>query len=218
VRPSTETLNRLLAAGPALPADAWSLDDAALAVVIAEIDGGRRTVVECGSGRSTVVIARFLRELGDGSVHSLEHDPAWAQLTRMRLAAEGLAAIATVIEAPLSAHPLAPAGCRWYAPWALRELPEGLDLLLVDGPPAGEEPIERSRYPALPALADRLAPGAVVILDDVGRAGERWVLGCWEAEHTIRFERRLGDGVAIGVCCAEHRVGADTEERKRTSR
>ena len=116
-------------------------------------------MVECGSGRSTVVIARSLRELGGGSVHSLEHDPAWAQLTRMRLAAEGLAAIATVIEAPLSAHPLAQPGCRWYARWALRELPEGLDLLLVDGPPAGEAPIERSRYPALPALAGPVRPG-----------------------------------------------------------
>ncbi len=187
-------------------------------MVIAEVDGGRRTVVECGSGRSTVVIARFLRELGGGSVHSLEHDPAWAQLTRMRLAAEGLAAIATVIEAPLSAHPLAPPGCRWYAPWALRELPEGLDLLLVDGPPAGEEPIERSRYPALPALAGRFAPDATVILDDVGRAGERWVLERWEAEHTIRFERRPEDGVAIGVCCADNPVEADTQERKRTPR
>lgn len=216
--PSTETLDRLLAAGPPLKTDAWSLSDRALAAVLAALARGRRVVVECGSGRSTVVIARLLRERGGGSVHSLEHDPAWAQLTRMRLAAEGLAAIATMIEAPLGPHRLAPAGCRWYAPWALGELPRRIDLLLVDGPPAGEEPIERSRYPALPALADRLAPGAVVILDDIARPGERWVLGRWEAEHRIRFDRRPEEGVAIGVCCGENPAGADTYERKRTSR
>ena len=207
-----ELLDRLLAAGPALPADAWSLDEGGLAVVLAEVDGGRRTVVECGSGRSTVVIARFLRELGGGSVHSLEHDPAWAQLTRMRLAAEGLAAIATVIEAPLSAHPLAPPGCRWYAPWALRELPDGLDLLLVDGPPAGEEPIERSRYPALPALADRFAPDATVILDDVGRAGERWVLERWATR--ARGQLRAGARTESRSGYVATRPGSRTNPRK----
>ncbi len=178
-----QSLARLLAAGPALPTDAWSLGDAELARVIAELGDEPRVVVECGSGRSTVLLARRLRELGGGSVHSLEHDPAWAQLTRMRLAAEDLTAIATVIEAPLGYHPLAPEGCRWYASWALGELPGEIDLLLVDGPPAGEPAIERGRYPALPALAERLAPGADASpWTTAHRAGERWVLDRWRAE------------------------------------
>ena len=173
----TARLTRLLASGPPLEATDWSLDDGALEVVLAELEG-RRVVVECGCGRSTVVIARALRELGDGEVHSLEHNPAWAQLCRAQLAAEGLMGIASVIEAPLGPHPLAQPGCGWYAEWAIRQLPDsGIELLLVDGPPAGDQDIERSRYPALPALAERLAEGAVVVLDDAVRAGERWVLG-----------------------------------------
>jgi predicted O-methyltransferase YrrM len=185
------SLDRLLAGPPALEPDDWSLGRTELEFVVDEIAAGRREIAECGSGLSTIVIGRALRELGDGHVHSLEQDPTWAQLVRMRLASEGLAGIATVIEAPLEAHPLAPPGARWYASWALAELPEaGIDLLLVDGPIAGDTGPERGRYPALPALAGRLAPGATVILDDAGRPGETWVVERWEAEHGLAFERR----------------------------
>ena len=196
----TMTLARLLEAGPPLEVTDWSLGDPALEVVLGELGRGPRRVVECGCGRSTVVIARALRELGGGELRSLEHNPAWAQLCRARLAAEGLTGIAAVIEAPLERHPLAPPGCAWYADWSLAQLPEsGIELLLVDGPPAGEPAIERSRYPALPALAGRLAEGAVVICDDIGRAGERWVLDRWEEEFSLHFERREAERVAVGV-------------------
>jgi hypothetical protein len=200
---TTPRLARLLASGPPLQATDWSLGDRALEVVLTELERGPRTVVECGCGRSTVVIARALRNLGGGELHSLEHDPAWAQLCRAQLAAEALTDIATVVEAPLERHPLARPGCGWYAGWALSQLPEsGVELLLVDGPPAGQPAIESSRYPALPALAARLAEGAVVILDDAGRAGERRVLERWEAELAMRFDRREDEGVAVGVYVA----------------
>jgi hypothetical protein len=192
----------MLAAGPAIDTDAWSLGDAPLAFVLGALEDGRDVAVECGSGRSTIVIARSLRERGAGSLHSLEHDPAWAQLTRSRLAAEGLAEIATVVEAPLGPHPLAPEGCGWYAPWALRALPaDGVGLLLVDGPPAGEPAIERSRFPAVPALAGRLADGAIVVLDDAARNGEQWVAERWCDELGLDLEAR--DGGEFAAACWE---------------
>ena len=70
------TLTHLLETGPPLHEDAWSLGRPALESVLAEVDAGRHDVVECGSGLSTILIARRLRELGAGRVHSLEHDPA----------------------------------------------------------------------------------------------------------------------------------------------
>jgi predicted O-methyltransferase YrrM len=174
------TLTRLLAAGPPLHEDEWSLGRAELDVVLAELARGRRAVVECGSGLSTVLIARRLRELGGGRLHSLEHDAGWAASTRQQLADEGLDRTATVVEAPLRPHPAAAPGCEWYDRAALGGLPvTGIDLLLVDGPPAGGRAIERSRYPALPELAPLLGPDATVLLDDAGRPGERWVLERW---------------------------------------
>ncbi len=189
---SRPLLNRMLAAGPAIESDDWALAPEALELVLEQVTAGRNRIVECGSGLSTVIIARLLRERGAGSLHSLEHEPTWVELSRRRIASEGLEPFAQVICAPLAAEPLAPPGCRWYERSALERLPHsGIELLLVDGPPADPARApERSRYPALPLLADRLSTGATVILDDAQREGERWVLERWEGELGVRFERR----------------------------
>lgn len=213
-------LARLLASGPPIGSDAWSLGVAGLELILDQLDAGRVEVVECGSGLSTIVIARRLRELGGGHVHSLEHDPQWARLTAQRIAAEELGDRATVIEAPLADNPAAEPGCRWYRREALGELPaRGIELLVVDGPPAGEPAGSRSRYPALPGLAPRLTADAAVILDDVRREGERWVLQRWEAELGVSFERRGEQAIAIGVCCDRApEEQNEAHERERTPR
>ena len=87
---------------------------------------------------------------------------------------------------------------QWYAQRALRSLPRRIDLLLVDGPPAFEPEIELSRYPALPALAERLAPDATVVLDDIDRRGELRTLEAWERDHGFRFELRPAERIAVG--------------------
>jgi hypothetical protein len=56
----------------------------------------------------------------------------------------------------------------------------------------------RSRFPALPALADRLAPGALVVLDDADRDGERDILDAWERDEGFTFDRRRAERIAIG--------------------
>jgi predicted O-methyltransferase YrrM len=137
-----------IVAHPVLNAEAqltWSegtITPAGLVAVCADVAGRhRRRIVECGSGFSTLVLARLLHTRG-GRLVSLEHDQAWATRVRSSLAAAGLAEIAQVALAPLDPHPRD--GLPWYA--------RCIDLLLVDGPPAFEPEIELSRYPALPAL------------------------------------------------------------------
>jgi hypothetical protein len=179
----------------------WSLLPEAIEFIVAELaarDASR--IVECGSGVSTIAIARFLRARGDGTLHSLEHDAGWAARTRRSLDAEGLAGQANVIDAPLREDPMAPPGYRWYSRDALARLPRrGVELLLVDGPPASpEQGLGRSRYPALPLLRDRLAPGALVILDDADRDGERWVIERWREELAVSLRPR-GARIAAGV-------------------
>ena len=97
--------------------------------------------------------------------------------------------------------PLEPAPSGWGSPWyaaaAVAELPEIVDLLVVDGPPAAEPGTEHARYPALPALAGRLAEGATVILDDLPRPGEMAVLERWESEFDLAFQRRAPQGIAM---------------------
>lgn len=174
---------------------------AGLQAVCAEVTGrDRRRIVECGSGFSTLVLARLLHTRG-GRLVSLEHDQTWATRVQSNLAAAGLAEIARVALAPLEPHPLARDGLQWYAQRTLRSLPRNIDLLLVDGPPAFEPEIELSRYPALPALAERLTPDATVVLDDIDRRGELRTLEAWERDHGFHFELRPAARIAVGRRC-----------------
>ena len=168
------------------------------AVVCAEVASrDRPSVLECGSGFSTLKLAELTHERG-GRLVSLEHDELWATRVRSNLAAAGLAETARVTLAPLQRHPLARDGLLWYADQALRFLPRRIDLLLVDGPPAFEPETDLSRYPALPALAERLAPDAIVVLDDIDRRGELQVLEAWERECGFRFEIQPAERIAVG--------------------
>ncbi|MGI9021102.1 MAG: class I SAM-dependent methyltransferase [Solirubrobacterales bacterium] len=194
-----EVLRPLLDSGGFLPWSEGSMSPAGLATVATEISlAERRTILELGSGVSTIVLARLARELG-GRIWAVEHHPGWAGWVRRALERDGLSDIATVIDAPLAPHPAALEGAPWYSPQALQQAPaEGIELLLVDGPPGYGEGMERSRYPALPVLGDRLAPGALVVLDDAQRPGEAEILSAWEEAEGFAFDRRPAERIAIG--------------------
>ena len=186
-------LRPLLDGGGYLPWTTGSMRPAGLVVVCNEIVHGARTrIVECGSGVSTVVLARLLRERGAGRLVALEHDRDWAALVREQLRREALDGTARVLDAPLEGEP------PWYAPARLAEIPEEIDLLVVDGPPAYDPGHQTRRAPALPRLDGRLVADAAVVLDDIARAGEREVLAGWEATSDWRFAVDEPAGVAIG--------------------
>lgn len=191
-------LRPLLDAGGYLPWQEGALRPAALAAVCDEIVlADRRQVVELGAGVSTIVLARLMRERG-GHVTSVEHEPGWAAFVRRQLEREELTEVATPLAAPLEPHPLALDGAPWYARTAVAELPRAIDLLLVDGPPGYGEGMERSRYPALPVLEDRLSRNAMVILDDATRPGEQDILERW-GEDDWTFATRDDFGIAVGT-------------------
>jgi predicted O-methyltransferase YrrM len=134
-----------------------------------------KLVVELGSGVSTVVISARLK--GVGRVVSLEHDAGFAGLTREELARQELDG--EVVHAPLAPVLVGGKTWQWY------QVPPGLDaidVLVVDGPPASTGAL--ARYPALPLLASRLSPGAVVLVDDAARGDEREMVERWLGEHT----------------------------------
>jgi predicted O-methyltransferase YrrM len=207
---SDEAARAALAAlgGPYLPWSSGAMRPAGLVAVCNDIVlNGRRRVVELGSGVSTVLLARLLtqRPPHDGfRMAAVEHDPGWARWVSDQLDRERIGGDVVVIHAPLLDHALAERGMQWYDEAAVAAgldaaLRGGLiDFLLVDGPPAYAAGHGLARYPALPALHDRLAPGATVILDDVERPGEKEVLRRWERETGLEFHRRAEHaGVAV---------------------
>jgi hypothetical protein len=77
-------------------------------------------------------------------------------------------------------------------------MPDHVDLLVVDGPPAHVPGQGRHRAPAPAAFGPRLTETATVILDEVNRPGERDVRSCWESETSWRFSVDQAAGVATG--------------------
>ena len=67
----------------------------------------------------------------------------------------------------------------WYDLAKLPDIGE-IDVLLVDGPIGAIA--EQARYPAFPLLADRLADGGLVVLDDTNRPEEQEVVRRWLEE------------------------------------
>ena len=67
----------------------------------------------------------------------------------------------------------------WFDTSGVPELSD-IDVLFVDGPVGGTS--HRARYPAFPVFADRLAPGALVVLDDTDRPHEREIFRQWLSE------------------------------------
>lgn len=135
-----------------------------------------RTIIECGNGASTLVISDALGQNGIGKLISLEHSEHYGAQTLGTLQAESLEDWVDLrigdLEVWKGKH-LNPEDAerlsRWY-PVSLLEDVESVDLLWVDGPPGAT--CLFSRYPALPALADKLSPHAEVWMDDTVRQEE----------------------------------------------
>ncbi|MGZ5340368.1 MAG: class I SAM-dependent methyltransferase [Solirubrobacterales bacterium] len=181
-----------------LPWSDWSMHRAAIERVVAEITARRSPrVLELGAGASTVLLARAVRDAG-GRMASVEHDPRWAGTVESLLEDAGLADTATVTHAPLAPLPddlelpqvdgfEAPEDWyRWDA--ALEAAGEEVDVLIVDGPPAGERPQVLVRAPAL-GLRGLLSSTAAVVIDDSSRPAERQTVGLWR--------ERLGPGYGV---------------------
>jgi predicted O-methyltransferase YrrM len=161
----------------------WAMSpDSLLPLVLTVVEARPRHVVELGSGASTVVLAYALRKSGKGKLVSFEHDSRFAAITNKLVHDHRLTGVARVVEAPLAGE----------GPWydraiVARNAPAKIDLLVVDGPPAG--PGDEVRYPAAPCLLPRLSENGLIVMDDAARDGERAVLARWERDFAL--ESRL---------------------------
>ncbi len=177
---SYRSIQQRLGLNRPLPVDPiWSAEPAFLNLLIDHCQTEQpRTIVECSSGLSTLVLAHCCQLNGGGRVFSLENGEEYAAKTAAELAAFGLSQCAQVIHAPLREYRLGAEDYAWYATEALPEL--SIDLLVIDGPPGFIR--RHARYPALPLLRKRLAPGCCLFLDDAARPDEQEILARWQAE------------------------------------
>ncbi|MDE3719987.1 class I SAM-dependent methyltransferase [Nocardiopsis sp. N85] len=172
------------------PLRGWAASPDVLRVLVRHIERLRpETVVECGSGASSVWLGYALRRTGGGRLIALEHDARYAELSRALVASHGLDDIVEVRHAPfaeIETDTVVVGGeerrtaDRWYDLAALADLTD-VGLVFVDGPPQATG--LHARYPALPRLLSHCTEDVVFVLDDADREEERAVGDRWLAEH-----------------------------------
>jgi predicted O-methyltransferase YrrM len=137
-------------------------------------------IVEAGSGTSTVVFAEYA-QWGETEVVSLESDAMYFQATKAMLIDRELDARVDLRVVPLDVYPVRGRDYLWYEN---KDLPDGIDFALIDGPPGH---VSTGRAAALPALWPRLAPDFELWLDDAQRSREANSLRLWK-EFNVQIE------------------------------
>jgi hypothetical protein len=129
-------------------------------------------ILECGSGLTTLIMA-----INGAEVHSLEHDPIWADRTKNALKTLGLSA--HVHYAPIRDH----GKYRWYESWPKLDR---ISLLVCDGPPRliGREGI---------ALIEDQLSQAVMVFDDAASGAIATMMEGMEKKTGRRFIVMNGD-------------------------
>lgn len=174
-----------------LPEDAlpnlgsWKADTVFLHRIVDAIEELRpATVVELGAGASSLVAAKALQMNGGGQLHSFDQHAQFVKATSEWLNDFGVSA--QIRHAPLGAQARDWPGA-WYD---LSDVPPSIDLLIIDGPPWAIHPYVRG---GAEVLFERLSPGAVILLDDAARPGERVVASRWRKRWPqIAFTRLSG--------------------------
>jgi predicted O-methyltransferase YrrM len=187
-------LHRLnLPAGSLPPSRGWAASPDFLNHLVDAIEDTKaETILDCGSGLTTIVSALYLKQKGRGKVISLDHDPEFAGKTRLHLEKLGLSDFAEIQVAPLKEQVIGNETRSWYDISRIA-LPESIDLISVDGPPAiltGEE----GRYPVGPVAFPKLRAGGLAILDDAARPGEKRLVERLQREFPgLTLERRYAE-------------------------
>jgi len=138
------------------------------------------TVLELGAGVSTLILARIIRNQKlPCRLVSVDHDADYLATIAEEVEREHLDEIVTLLRSPLEPIDLDGYDGLWYRRETIGEVND-IGLLIVDGPPKRHG--ADIRYPALPVLAQRLIPGALVLLDDARRRPEREALRRWSRQ------------------------------------
>jgi predicted O-methyltransferase YrrM len=158
---------------------------------------GLRSVLELGSGLSTVMIANAFRRAGGGKVLSLDDDARWAAQTTATLDREGLASFAEVRVAPLKDLTSGGRASSWYD---VSTIPSDarFDLVIVDGPPAWKGD-HLARLPALYELRKHLSDSGLLVLDDAARGGETEIARQWQRDFPDLHFRMVAVGRGLFV-------------------
>jgi hypothetical protein len=156
------------------------------------VKGSEGTILECGSGATTLLMGALTRQTGRQFI-VLEHSKIWYDYLRRVLNYLEFSHI-TLLHAPLVDYE----GYRWY------QIPQGLvmekiALVICDGPPSSNP---GGRYGLLPTLVDHLADDCVILMDDTHRRAEQHIIDAWMECRCLKANRigRFGTHAEVVFC------------------
>lgn len=155
----------------------WAASPDFLLETVREMERTRpETVLETGSGTSTVIIGLYLKKAGRGKLTSLEHSPEYYEKTRQMLDLHELGDYVDLVHAPIAETGIEGKQWKWYDLEKV-DLPDRIDLIVVDGPP--EQIQKDARFPAIPLLRNSIHSKTVILVDDGRRDGEKNAVEGW---------------------------------------
>jgi hypothetical protein len=160
----------------------WALESDTAVELVRLVDEQPASIVEFGSGDSTLIIAQRLAHHDSGHLHSIDHLGDYQERIGARLERAGLRDRVTFVHAPLVDQSIAGREVNWYDPEILERALDGVAIstALIDGPPS---PVEDVRWPALSFLAPRWTEEARLLIDDGRRDGETNFTRGWADDH-----------------------------------
>lgn len=171
------------------PTRGWSgSPDFLLKLVELVITDTPKYIVELGSGVSSVVLGLALNKFNKGKLLSIDHEFDFAQKTKKLIEVNKLEETVEVMYCPLTVYRYKESIWNWYD-LSNVNFEHEIDILVVDGPPRKLQ--DKSRFPALTILMDKLSSEATIVLDDANRINEQQVIKDWEfylKENDFKFE------------------------------
>lgn len=164
---------------PLPPMGGWVISpDFGKIIVDLVLEKKPKIILEASSGVSTIIASYCLKQLGEGTVISLEEENKYAEVSNNALIKHGLKDIANVIHAPLKEIEIEGKKWIWYDLTKIKDI-KPIDMLIIDGPAQYGREQPMIRYPALPLLFDSLSDEAIIILDDADRKDEKNIVELW---------------------------------------
>jgi predicted O-methyltransferase YrrM len=177
-------IHQFASSSPVLrPLRGWALSPDAMIYVLIELElRPNPTIVEFGSGESTLVIASALGRKNAGRLLTVEQDERFISGLRKRVAAAGLERWVEFHHAPRSSHHAAIHPGDYEI--NLSALPKvRIDVGLIDGPSGVKDEGALARRIPLEWSLKNLMPDGAIFLDDARRPAEQAIIARVMEEH-----------------------------------
>jgi len=176
----------------------WSMDDrdfeAIFDVARHYQATGRVSIVELGSGVSTLILASVLpRVLEDLDITSVDGEESYARHAQEMLRQHALDQYAKVSWVPYALSD----DYAWFSKPKLGQVlsEKRVDILIVDAPPGASHP--RARQPAIPFFLPYLKSRSIVMLHDVSRPDESLIAKEWKRYFRVCYQMKTPRGFAV---------------------